>query len=56
MTEEGHFVEIQGTGENAEFSRDELSVMLDLAEGGLRDLTALQRKALAADLGQAVTL
>ncbi|AHW64905.1 Ribonuclease PH [Corynebacterium glyciniphilum AJ 3170] len=56
MTEEGHFVEIQGTGENAEFSRDELSVMLDLAEGGLRDLTALQRKALEADLGQAVTL
>lgn len=56
MTEQGRFVEIQGTGENAEFSRDELSVMLDLAEGGLRELTALQRAALAADLGETVTL
>ncbi|MEY8567301.1 ribonuclease PH [Corynebacterium sp.] len=56
MTEEGRFVEIQGTGENAEFSRGELSAMLDLAEGGLRDLTALQRAALAADLGEVVAL
>lgn len=56
MTAAGRFVEIQGTGEHAEFSRDELNSLLDLAEGGLYDLVDLQRAALDADLGQAVTL
>lgn len=56
MTEKGHFVEIQGTGENAEFSRDELTVMLDLAEGGLAQLTVLQRAALHAGTGETVSL
>ena len=56
MTEAGKFVEIQGTGEEAEFSRAELNTMLDLAEGGLNDLVVLQRKALAAELGETVSL
>lgn len=56
MTEEGKFVELQGTGEAAEFSREELNTLLDLAEGGLRDLTALQRTALNGELGETVTL
>ena len=56
MTEAGKFVEIQGTGEEAEFSRAELNTMLDLAEGGLNDLVALQKKALAAELGETVSL
>ena len=56
MTEAGKFVEIQGTGEEAEFSRAELNTMLDLAEDGLNDLVALQKKALAAELGETVSL
>jgi ribonuclease PH len=56
MTESGRFVELQGTGEHAEFSRAELNDLLDLAEGGLHDLVGLQKEALAADLGQAVVL
>jgi ribonuclease PH len=46
MTGSGRFVELQGTGEEATFSEQELSAMLGLARGGIRDLTALQRKAL----------
>lgn len=47
MTESGRFVEIQGTGEHAEFSREELNQLLDLAESGLHQLIAEQKKALA---------
>jgi len=46
MTGSGRFVEVQGSGEEATFSEEELSAMLDLARRGIRDLTALQRKAL----------
>jgi len=45
MTGSGRYVEVQGTGEEATFSQEELSAMLDLARGGIRDLTASQRKA-----------
>ncbi|WP_288801613.1 ribonuclease PH [uncultured Corynebacterium sp.] len=50
MTEEGRFVEIQGTGEHNEFTRDELNQLLDLAEGGLQELIAKQKEALAGEL------
>ena len=50
MTAEGRFVEIQGTGENAEFTREELNTLMDLAEGGLRELIEAQRAALAQEL------
>ena len=46
MTGSGRFVEVQGTGEEATFSEQELSAMLALARSGIGDLTALQRKAL----------
>lgn len=46
MTGSGRFVEVQGTGEEATFSEQELSAMLGLARGGIRDLTALQKKTL----------
>ena len=46
MSSEGGFVEVQGTGENATFSRDELNLLLDLATKGLLELDALQRSAL----------
>jgi ribonuclease PH len=46
MSSEGGFVEVQGTGENATFSREELNALLDLSTKGLLELDALQRSAL----------
>ncbi|MGK8360812.1 ribonuclease PH [Corynebacterium amycolatum] len=48
MTAEGKFVEIQGTGEEGTFDRDQLNDMLDSAEKGLRELIALQQEVLRA--------
>lgn len=45
MTDAGKFTELQGTAEAAPFSREELDRLLSLAEGGIRDLLALQRSA-----------
>ena len=45
LTSEGGIVEIQGTAEEAPFSRDELNNLLDLAEQGCQDLFTLQRAA-----------
>ncbi|MFA5028704.1 MAG: ribonuclease PH [Candidatus Methylomirabilota bacterium] len=44
MTGAGKFVEVQGTAEDQPFDRAQLDGMLALAEGGIRDLIALQRK------------
>jgi ribonuclease PH len=46
MTGSGRFVEVQGTGEEATFTEDELAAMLKLARRGIADLIAAQRKAL----------
>ncbi|MEN6496866.1 MAG: ribonuclease PH [Thermoguttaceae bacterium] len=46
MTGRGQLVEVQGTGEEATFSEDELTRMLALARRGIGQLTALQRAAL----------
>ena len=46
-TADGELVEVQGTAEGAPFRRDELDALLDLALGGIADLTALQADALA---------
>lgn len=46
MTESGEFVEIQGTGEEKTFSRDDLLSMLNLGEKGISDLIRLQKEAL----------
>ena len=43
----GEFVELQGTGENAFFSREELDEMLLFAADGLRKIFALQRDILS---------
>ena len=43
MTGGGRFIEVQGTGEEATFTEDELVAMLQLARGGIRDLLAAQR-------------
>lgn len=46
MTENGGFIEVQGTGEDGEFSADELSSMLALAQSGIKELFAAQQEAL----------
>jgi ribonuclease PH len=46
MTGKGQFVEVQGTGEEATFSEQELSAMLRLARKGIGDLEQEQRQAL----------
>jgi ribonuclease PH len=46
MTGSGRLVEIQGTAEGAPFGRDELDAILDLAAGGIAELTRVQRAAL----------
>ncbi len=45
MTNGGEFVEVQGTGEEHPFSRASFDAMLDLAAGGIRELTAVQEEA-----------
>jgi ribonuclease PH len=46
MLDPARFVEVQGTGEHDTFSRAQLTRLLDLAEQGLADLFAVQRRAL----------
>lgn len=46
MTASGRLVEVQGTGEEATFSRQELDTMLDLAGSGIEQLIAVQRQVL----------
>ncbi len=45
-TDTGEFVEVQGTGEAAVFSRDQLNVLLDLGVAGCAELARLQQAAL----------
>lgn len=50
MTEKGQFVELQGSGEEAVFSTEEMTAMLDLSKAGIAELVELQKEAiLAAD-------
>jgi len=46
-TENLELIEIQGTGEDGSFSRTQLNQLLDLGEGGIRDLLTAQTLALA---------
>ena len=46
MTGSGNFVEIQGTAEGETFRRSELDALIGLAERGIRELLAHQRRAL----------
>ncbi|HJQ10708.1 MAG TPA: ribonuclease PH [Gemmatimonadaceae bacterium] len=47
MSNEGKFVEVQGTGEHGTFDRGQLNELLELAISGIRALDAAQAKALA---------
>lgn len=46
MTESGHFVEIQGTGEEATFDDDELNALILHGKAGIAELIAYQKEAL----------
>jgi ribonuclease PH len=46
-TEDGEFVEVQGSGEEATFSNEELSEMLVLGRKGIEQMIAAQRAVLA---------
>jgi ribonuclease PH len=46
MTGGGRFIEIQGAGEEATFSDDDLAALIKLAKSGIRELRELQKKAL----------
>lgn len=52
MTGAGQFVELQGTGEEATFSYEQLQEMLALASTGMQQLFAIQKEA----LGEAAAL
>jgi len=55
MTGSGRFVEVQGTGEEATFSGEEMEEMLALAAGGIERLISLQKEVLgeaAAGIGE----
>ena len=45
-TEDGQFVELQGSGEEATFSPEELAAMLEMGRKGIAELIAAQRHAL----------
>ena len=46
MTEDGQFIEVQGTAEGKAFTRAEMNAMMDLAEKGCQELMVLQKQAL----------
>jgi ribonuclease PH len=46
MTDVGHFVEVQGTAEGEAFDRATMNRLLDLAQQGIGELIALQKKTL----------
>ncbi|MFC4337355.1 ribonuclease PH [Salininema proteolyticum] len=44
VTGSGEFVEVQGTGEDSTFSRNQLNDLLDLAEKGCKELATMQAR------------
>ncbi len=44
MTSLGGFIEVQGTAEGSPYSRAELDALLGLAEGGIKEIIALQQE------------
>ena len=47
MTDEGKFIEVQGSAEGAPFDKGELDAMLELGSAALRNLFELQKQALS---------
>lgn len=49
MTDEGEYVEVQGTGEESPFSRKDLDELLNLAEKGIKQMIQAQKDVLKTD-------
>lgn len=47
MTEDGRFIEVQGTAEAEPYSMDEMNAMLALGQKGIQELVELQKQMLA---------
>lgn len=54
MTGNGEFVELQGTGEEATFSYDELHQLLKLAQDGISELFDIQKNAVGEEITKLV--
>ncbi|MFD1735985.1 ribonuclease PH [Bacillus salitolerans] len=54
MTGKGEFVELQGTGEEATFSRKQLNELLDLGEKGIQELITLQQETLGEQIASII--
>jgi ribonuclease PH len=46
MTEQGKFVEIQGTAEGEPFTKDEMNNIIQIAEQGIAELIQIQKNVL----------
>jgi ribonuclease PH len=46
MTGDGKFIEVQGAGEEATFTADQLMQLISLGTDGIKDVTRLQQAAL----------
>lgn len=51
FNDQGHLIEVQGTGEERAFTKDEFNKMLELAEKGAGELIRLQRQILMPNMG-----
>lgn len=51
MNDDMHFIEIQGTAEQAPFARTEVIQLLDIAQGGIQHLFTLQKRCLQEQKG-----
>lgn len=49
MTGGGRFVELQGAAEGRPFERERLDELLEMAQGGIREITAYQRRVLESE-------
>jgi ribonuclease PH len=49
MTGSGKFIEVQGTGEEATFTHDQLNRLLELGKAGIRSITEMQKQTLGAN-------
>ncbi|MCP6726092.1 ribonuclease PH, partial [Klebsiella pneumoniae] len=46
MTGSGKIIEVQGSGEEATFTRKQLDALIDLGDAGIRTITTAQKAAL----------
>ncbi|WMJ77767.1 MULTISPECIES: ribonuclease PH [unclassified Sedimentibacter] len=54
MTDKGEFIEVQGTGEEATFTKSDLINLISLAEKGCLELYNLQREALGVEISREI--